>query len=98
MRPYLEKTLHEKKAGGIAQDVGPEFKPQYHKKKKKERKKDQQNRVQKENQLYKASIFNNENVNYSINNIEYLEQKKTKLYFYLIVQAIINSKCIKCLA
>jgi hypothetical protein len=39
MRPYLEKTLHEKKAGGIAQDVGPEFKSQYHKKKKKKERK-----------------------------------------------------------
>jgi hypothetical protein len=34
MRPYLEKTLH-KRAGGVAQGVGPEFKPQYRKKKKK---------------------------------------------------------------
>jgi glutamine amidotransferase-like uncharacterized protein len=34
VRPYLEKTLH-KKGGGVAQGVGPEFKPQYCKKKKK---------------------------------------------------------------
>jgi hypothetical protein len=33
MRPYLKKTHLEKRAGGVAQDVGPEFKPQYHKKK-----------------------------------------------------------------
>jgi hypothetical protein len=30
-RPYLEKTLHKNRAGGVAQGVGPEFKPQYHK-------------------------------------------------------------------
>jgi hypothetical protein len=29
-RPYLEKTL-QKRAGGVAQGVGPKFKPQYHK-------------------------------------------------------------------
>jgi hypothetical protein len=47
MRPYLEKkqtgqivheTLSQKRAGGVAQGAGPEFKPQYHKKKKKDRK------------------------------------------------------------
>jgi hypothetical protein len=38
MRPYLKKNLHKKRAGGMAQGIGPEFKPQYHKKKKKERK------------------------------------------------------------
>jgi hypothetical protein len=27
------KTLHKNKAGGVAQGEGPEFKPQYHKKK-----------------------------------------------------------------
>jgi hypothetical protein len=35
MRPYLEKTPSQKRAGGEAQGAGPEFKPQYHKKKKK---------------------------------------------------------------
>jgi hypothetical protein len=25
--PYLEKTHHKKRAGGVAQCVGPEFKP-----------------------------------------------------------------------
>jgi hypothetical protein len=35
MRPYLEKNLSQKRGGGVAQGVGPEFKPQYHKKKKK---------------------------------------------------------------
>jgi hypothetical protein len=30
-RPYLENTL-TKRAGGVAQGVGPEFKPQYKKK------------------------------------------------------------------
>jgi hypothetical protein len=34
MRPYLEKPI-TKTAGGVAQGVGPEFKPQYHAKKKK---------------------------------------------------------------
>jgi hypothetical protein len=29
-RPYLENTHHNKRAGGVAQGVGPEFKPQYH--------------------------------------------------------------------
>jgi hypothetical protein len=29
------KTLHKNRAGGVAQGEGPEFKPQYHKKKKK---------------------------------------------------------------
>jgi hypothetical protein len=38
IRPYLEKTLHKKRVGAVAQGVGPEFKPQYHKKRKKERK------------------------------------------------------------
>jgi hypothetical protein len=32
VRPYL-KTLSQKRAGGVAHGVGPEFKPQYHKKK-----------------------------------------------------------------
>jgi hypothetical protein len=38
MRPYLRKTHHKKKerTGGVAQGEGPEFKPQYSKKKKKE--------------------------------------------------------------
>jgi hypothetical protein len=35
MRPYLEKTHHKKRAGGVAQSVGPEFKSQNCKKKKK---------------------------------------------------------------
>jgi hypothetical protein len=29
MRPYLKKTLHNKRAGGVAQGVGLEFKPQF---------------------------------------------------------------------
>jgi hypothetical protein len=32
-----QKTHHKNRAGGVAQDVGPEFKPQYWKKKSKER-------------------------------------------------------------
>jgi hypothetical protein len=35
MRSYLERTLHKKRAGGVAQGVDPQCKPQYcHKKKK----------------------------------------------------------------
>jgi hypothetical protein len=39
-KPFFEKTLFrknlsQKSAGGVAQGVGPEIKPQYHKKKKK---------------------------------------------------------------
>jgi hypothetical protein len=33
MGPYLEKNPSQKWTGGMAQGVGPEFKPQYHKKK-----------------------------------------------------------------
>jgi hypothetical protein len=33
VRPYLEKTLHKKRADGVARGAGPDFKPQYHKKK-----------------------------------------------------------------
>jgi hypothetical protein len=33
-RPYLiKKTHHKKRAGGVAQGAGPEFKPQYPRKK-----------------------------------------------------------------
>jgi hypothetical protein len=32
MRPYLKKTLHKSRAGGVAQGEGPDFK--YHKKNK----------------------------------------------------------------
>jgi hypothetical protein len=39
MSPYLKNTHHKKRVGGVAQGVGPEFKPQYWKKKKKEKKK-----------------------------------------------------------
>jgi hypothetical protein len=35
VRPDLEKNLSQKRAGGVAQGVGPELKPQYQKKKKK---------------------------------------------------------------
>jgi hypothetical protein len=36
---YLEKHRSQKRAGGVAQGVGPEFKPQYSKKKKKKERK-----------------------------------------------------------
>jgi hypothetical protein len=32
VRPYLKKNPPQKRVDGVAQDVGPEFKPQYHKK------------------------------------------------------------------
>jgi hypothetical protein len=34
VRPYLEKNPSQKRAGGVAQGVGPEFKSQYCKKRK----------------------------------------------------------------
>jgi hypothetical protein len=37
VRPYIEKNPSQKRAGGVAQGVGPEFKPQYCKKKKKKK-------------------------------------------------------------
>jgi hypothetical protein len=43
VRPYLENTQHKKSAGGVAQSVGPEFKPLYCKKKKKEREREKKN-------------------------------------------------------
>jgi hypothetical protein len=33
----FRKTLHKNRAGGVALGEGPEFKPQYHKKKKKKK-------------------------------------------------------------
>jgi hypothetical protein len=36
MRTYLKENPSQKRAGGMAQGVGPEFKPQYWKKKKKD--------------------------------------------------------------
>jgi hypothetical protein len=39
-RPCLEKTLHKKRAGRMAEGEGPEFKPKYYKKKKKRRRKE----------------------------------------------------------
>jgi hypothetical protein len=38
MRPYLEKQPSQRKTDGVAKGEGPEFKPQYHKRKKKRRK------------------------------------------------------------
>jgi hypothetical protein len=35
LKTLSRKTHHNKRAGGVAEDVGPEFKPQYQKKKKK---------------------------------------------------------------
>jgi hypothetical protein len=32
-KPYLKKNHHKNRASGAAQGVGPEFKPQYYKKK-----------------------------------------------------------------
>jgi hypothetical protein len=36
----ISKNASQKRADGVAQGVGPEFKPQYHKKKKKKRKRE----------------------------------------------------------
>jgi hypothetical protein len=38
VRLYLEKTHHKRRAGGVAEGAGPEFKPQCYKKKKKKKK------------------------------------------------------------
>jgi hypothetical protein len=38
VRPYLENTHHKKRTGGVAQAVGPEFKPQSQKNKTKQNK------------------------------------------------------------
>jgi hypothetical protein len=38
-RPYLKKSLHKTRAGGVAQGEGPKFKLQYHKKKKRKKEK-----------------------------------------------------------
>jgi hypothetical protein len=45
MRPCFEKILHKKRAGGVTQGAGSEFKPQYCKKKK-ERKRKKKNQEQ----------------------------------------------------
>jgi hypothetical protein len=37
--PSSKNQLHKKRTNGVAQDTGPESKPQYHKKKKKKKKK-----------------------------------------------------------
>jgi hypothetical protein len=37
VRPYLEKMLHKKGAGGVAEGVGPEFKPSTAKKEEKKK-------------------------------------------------------------
>jgi hypothetical protein len=39
VRPYLKINLHKKRAGGVTEGVGPEFKPQHYKKKKKRKRK-----------------------------------------------------------
>jgi hypothetical protein len=38
MKPHLEKIHHIKRAGGVAQGVDHEFKPQNHKKNRKKKK------------------------------------------------------------
>jgi hypothetical protein len=50
MRPNLEKTLHKKRAGGVAQGIDPEFKTQSEKKNKKTKK--------QVNQLLVAHAYN----------------------------------------
>jgi hypothetical protein len=38
VRPHLEKNPSQKRAGGVAQGIGPEFKLQYHTQKKSQNK------------------------------------------------------------
>jgi hypothetical protein len=42
VKPYFENTCHKNRAGGVAQGVGPEFKPQNSQKKKKKKPKTDQ--------------------------------------------------------
>jgi hypothetical protein len=42
LRPYLEKNPSQKRAGGVAQGVGPEFKPQYCKERQKPRERERE--------------------------------------------------------
>jgi hypothetical protein len=44
VRPYLEKNPSQKRTGGVAQGIGPGFKPQYRKKNKQLKK--QKNKTQ----------------------------------------------------
>jgi hypothetical protein len=48
-RPYLKRTHHKKRAGGVVQGVGLEFKPQYH-----QQNKTKQNKKPKPNQTKKT--------------------------------------------
>jgi hypothetical protein len=41
--PILKKTHHKKRSGGVAQDVGPEFKSQYQKREREREKKEGRN-------------------------------------------------------
>jgi hypothetical protein len=51
VRSYLEKTLHKKRAGRVAQSEGSEFKPQ-HRKKKKKKKERKEKKKEKEKNIY----------------------------------------------
>jgi hypothetical protein len=42
MRPYVKGNPSQKRTGGVAQSVGPEFNPTYSKKKKKKKRKHHQ--------------------------------------------------------
>jgi hypothetical protein len=55
MRPYLEKTHHKNRAGGVTEGVGSEFKPQYCKKKKKKKKKGHDREEESNQPLYPTS-------------------------------------------
>jgi hypothetical protein len=56
LRPFLEKTHHLKRAGIVAQGVGPEFTLQYHKKRKtrKEKKERKEKRKEKKKKTTKT--------------------------------------------
>jgi hypothetical protein len=64
IRPCLKKTLHKNRAGGMAQGAGPEFKPQYGKKRK-----------QKEKNLSQHAIVNISQINKLIFQLEKQEER-----------------------
>jgi hypothetical protein len=52
---YLEKNPSQKRAGGVTEGVGPEFKPQYRKKKRKKRKEGEKKEKKKKGRRKKKS-------------------------------------------
>jgi hypothetical protein len=64
VRPYLEKNLHKKMAGGVAQGVGPEFKPQCLKKKK-------YNPKNKRNKTKTNKKYDSTSISFQLNNVSF---------------------------